>query len=54
MEREPVRGARADARKPRQLGDEILDRRAQHADIVPARRDGPSPADSASTMAARF
>src|SRR4029453_16479486 len=35
MEREPVGGPRADSRQTRQLSDEILDRRAEHAAIVP-------------------
>lgn len=35
VEREPVRRPGADARKPRQLGDELLDRRAEHLSIVP-------------------
>ena len=35
MEREAVRGARADARQPRQLRDEILDGRREHIEILP-------------------
>jgi hypothetical protein len=35
VEREPVRRARADAGQPGQLRDEVLDRRAEHAAIVP-------------------
>ena len=37
VEGKPVRGPGAHPRKPRQLRDEILDRRAEHAAIVPVR-----------------
>src|SRR4029450_7008351 len=35
VEREAVRCARPDAGQPRQLRDEVVDRRAEHAAIVP-------------------
>jgi hypothetical protein len=37
MKRKPLRSARADARKPRELCDEVVDGWAQHCLIVPCR-----------------
>jgi len=39
VEGEPLRGPLAHTRQPRQLCDEILDRRAEHSAIVPGQSD---------------